>query len=182
MDDYIDEREIVDMTEAELEAEGIIQAYEASEDEGFYDIGDDIATEIPLPEDHIDKDPPKGESNCVDDESGQTNCAPTEKPDGKEPPMTDMRSDERDGMVTFGEFDPHHNDGSLHPVAYLAIGAFSVIFGIAISYAIFSRFFHRRPYETFSSKGKFFGFIGVAVAIAAIIIVLAYFIPIWTRG
>ena len=182
MDDYIDEREIVDMTEAELEAEGIIKAYEASEDDGYYDVGEDIATEIPIPENHADVDSPKGESNCIGDESGQTNCTPPEKPDGKEPPMSDVKSEGSDGVMTVGELDPHHNDGSLHPIAYLAIGAFGIILGIVVSYAIFSRFFHRRPYETFSSKGKFFGFIGVAVAIAAIIIVLAYFIPIWTRG
>ena len=181
MDDYIDEREIVDMTEAELEAEGIIKAYEASENEGYYDAGEDIATDIPIPEDHADADPPKGESNCVGDESGQTNCAPPEKPDSKKPSMVDTRPDESDGVMTIGELDSHHNDGSLHPVAYLAIGAFSIILGIIVSYAIFSRFFHRRPYETFGSKGKFFGFIGVAVVIAVIIITLAFFIPIWAR-
>jgi hypothetical protein len=182
MDDYIDEREFVDMTEAELEAEGIIQAYEASEDDGYYDVGEDIAIENPIHEDHADAGSPKGESNCIGDESGQTNCTPPEKPDGKEPSMVDTRPDESDGIMTIGELDPRHNDGSLHPVAYLAIGAFSIILGTIVSYVIFSRFFHRRPYETFSSKGKFFGFIGVAVAIAALVIVLAYFMPIWTRG
>ena len=71
------------------------------------------------------------------------------------------------------------SDSILHPAAYLAIGGGSVVLGILISYACFSRFFHAKPGEAFSTVGKFIGFIAVALALAVGICVLGYFIPVW---
>lgn len=133
------------------------------------------------PSDENRPEPPKDETNCIWDESGQTNCAPPEKPSDSEPVTEGLDPSEYSEMTPPPEREPFY-DEFLHPTYYLIFGALSIIIGIFVSYSVFSRFFHRRPYETFSAKGKFFGFIGVALATAVVIMIFAYFIPVWMRG
>ena len=71
-------------------------------------------------------------------------------------------------------------DAIWHPVAYLAIGGASVVLGIIISYACFSKFFHLKPGQTFSKLSKFIWFIVVALVLAVGICTLGFFIPKWT--
>lgn len=97
--------------------------------------------------------------------------------------MPEMPTDMQGGFGGRGEFMTQttstSSDSILHPAAYLAIGGGSVVLGILISYACFSRFFHAKPGETFSTLGKFIGFIAVALTLAVGISLLGYFIPVW---
>ena len=117
------------------------------------------------------------EMNC---DSDSENCEMPEPPDGFDGEMpTDMQG----GFGGRGEFMSQSTDNNpdaiLHPAAYLAIGGCSVILGILVSYACFSRFFHLKPGQTFASRAKFIWFIVVALVFAVGVCVLGYFIPVW---
>lgn len=158
--------------------------------------------------------------NCVDDESGETNCEVPEPPDMGQmcdadsdeacetPEICDPETDENctapEGMEAgmmggpgtggqggmggqMGGFKGQMGtmqgagNSTWHPAAYLGMGAGSVILGLVISYACFSKFFRARPGETFKSLGRFLGFIGAASGIALGLGVLCYFIPTWIK-
>lgn len=115
------------------------------------------------------------EMNC--DENNE-NCEMPEPPEGF---TGEMPADLQSGGFRGGELTTQNtnSDAILHPAAYLGIGAGSVIIGILISYACFSKFFHLKPGQTFNKLSKFIWFIVVAVVIASIICLLGYFIPVW---
>ena len=123
------------------------------------------------------------EMNCDDEE----NCEMPEMECGDDETCELPDMSEMEGMMggpgSMGEFMMEDVSGSsdsiLHPVAYLAIGGCSVILGIIVSYACFSKCFHKRPGETFSKLKYFIWFIVVALLIAAGLIALGYFIPVW---
>ena len=118
------------------------------------------------------------EMNCETDESGETNCEPPALPEGEEGQMpSEMGGGFRGGFME--QQVATSSEAVWHPAAYLAMGGGSVVLGLVISYACFSKFFHLRPGQTFSSRGKFLAFVGVAVAIAVGLCVLGYFIPVW---
>lgn len=126
------------------------------------------------------------EMNCADGETctpPEMNCA-----DGETCEMPEMPAGGTNGE--FGGFGGGRGemmtvqgttDSILHPAAYLAIGGGGVLLGLLISYACFSKFFHLKPGQTFSSLSKFVWFIVVALLIAVGIGALGYFIPVWTR-
>ncbi len=74
------------------------------------------------------------------------------------------------------------SDNILHPVAYLALGGSSVIVAMAITYACFSKFFRKKPGQTFDKGAKFAGYCIGSIILAAGIIALCYFIPIWVSS
>ncbi len=74
------------------------------------------------------------------------------------------------------------SDSILHPVAYLALGGGSVIISMVIMYACFSKFFHKKPGQTFDKGAKFAGYCVGSIILAAGIIALCYFIPIWVSS
>ena len=125
--------------------------------------------------------PPMGEMpemNCEDEE----NCEMPEPPEGFD--ESQMGQGFR-GMGTRGEMmqtQETSNGSSLHPAAYLAMGGGSVILAIIIAYACFSRFFRKRPGETFSSLKKFLLCMLVTAVIAVLLATLCYFIPVWVQG
>ena len=121
------------------------------------------------------------EMNCETDESGETNCEPPALPEGEEGQMpSEMGGGFGGGFM--GQQVATSSEAVWHPAAYLAMGGGSVVLALVISYACFSKFFHLRPGQTFSSGGKFWAFVGVAVAIAVGLCVLGYFIPVWAKG
>lgn len=116
-------------------------------------------------------------------------CEPPEGFDGEAPELpeemenqepTDMRGGgmRREDMAQLQVADG--SSATWHPAAYLGFGAGSVILGILVSYACFSKFFHLKPGQAFSSASKFVWFIVVALVIATGLCVLGYFIPVWT--
>lgn len=112
--------------------------------------------------------------NCTDEE----NCEPPEMPSGDFMGKPDGDMGRREFMMQ----DFNNSDAILHPAAYLTIGGGSVIIGILISYAIFSKFFNLKPEKVFGVPTKITWFIIVSILIAAGLIALGYFVPIWTRG
>lgn len=115
------------------------------------------------------------EMNCDDEE----NCEVPEMPEGMDGEMpTDMQGGGMRGDFTVQDASSTA-DATLHPAAYLGIGAGSVVLGILISYACFSKFFHLKPGQTFSTLSKFIWFIVVALVLAFGICTLGYFIPVW---
>lgn len=159
----------------------ITETEEMDESQKYDSEASETSTTDAEPSDENRPEPPKDETNCVWDESGQTNCTPPKKPDDSEPLTEGLDPGEYSEMTPPPGREPFYGE-ALHPTYYLIFGAFSIIIGIIVSYTVFSRFFHRRPYETFSTKGKFFGFIGVALATAVAVMLFAYFIPVWMRG
>lgn len=126
--------------------------------------------------------PEMPEMNC---ESESENCERPELPEGMDGEApSDMKGGMQGGFGGRGEFVAQasnaNSDASWHPAAYLAFGAGSVILGIFVSYACFSKFFHLKPGQTFSSATKFIWFIVAAAVIATGLCVLGYFIPVWT--
>lgn len=129
----------------------------------------------PVNSDGTEATPP--EINC---DSSEENCEMPEPPEGFDGEMpTEMQG----GFAGRGEMMQQASSTSdLHPAAYLAIGGGSVILGILVSYVCFSKFFHLKPGQAFSSLGRFIGFIAVALVLAIGICVLGYFIPVWVKG
>ncbi|MBQ2643535.1 hypothetical protein IJG11_01290 [Candidatus Saccharibacteria bacterium] len=118
------------------------------------------------------------EMNCEESEDGETNCEPPEMPEGMEGfeggPMGDGNFPGEMLQQTTTS-----NDSILHPVAYLSLGAGSVILSTVMMYTCFSNFFHKKPAATFDKWQKFMWFVIATVVLSAAIITLCYFIPIW---
>lgn len=79
--------------------------------------------------------------------------------------------------ATTGQDTP--SDSILHPVGYLALGGVSVIVAMVIVYACFSKCFHKKPGQTFDKGSKFAWYCVASTLLAAGLIALCYFIPIW---
>lgn len=123
-----------------------------------------------------------GEPPEMDCDADETDCEMPEPPEGFD--SSKMPSDIKGGFT--GDFPGRttqqaNSDAILHPVAYLAIGGASVILGILVSYACFSKFFHLKPAQTFDKSSKFIWFTVVTLVIAAGLITLGYFIPVWCK-
>lgn len=71
-------------------------------------------------------------------------------------------------------------DSVLHPVGYLALGAGSLVLSMVVVYACFSKLFHKKPGQTFDKGAKFAWYCVASLVLAAGLIALCYFIPIWT--
>ena len=118
------------------------------------------------------------EMNCEESESGETNCEPPTPPEGMEGfEGGPMGGGGFPGDTTQQTTTP--SDNVLHPVAYLSLGAGSVILSTVIMYACFSNFFHKKPSATFDKWQKFMWFIIAALIMSAALIILCYFVPTW---
>lgn len=140
-----------------------------------------------------------GSSNSTSRPTPPTDGAAPEEFDGEMPEMCDPSDDDCEmpelpegeagmmgGMGGFGggEFTTqpgYADETTLHPVAYLAMGGCSVILSIVIVYAYFSKCFHLKPGQTFNTAAKFIWACVAALVLAAGLITLCYFIPIWIQ-
>lgn len=118
------------------------------------------------------------EMNCEESEGSEANCEPPTPPESMEGfeggPMGGGGSP---GDTTQQTTTPSNN--VLHPVAYLSLGAGSVILSTVIMYACFSNFFHKKPAATFNKWQKFMWFVIAALIMSAALIILCYFVPTW---
>lgn len=118
------------------------------------------------------------EMNCEESESGEANCEPSSPPESMEGfeggPMGGGGFPDGTTQQTTTP-----SDNVLHPVAYLSLGAGSVILSTVIMYACFSNFFHKKPAATFNKWQKFMWFIIAALIMSAALITLCYFVPTW---
>lgn len=71
-------------------------------------------------------------------------------------------------------------ENTWHPVAYLSLGAGSLLISTIIIYLCFSNFCHKKPAQTFDTKQKFIWFVLTTLILTVGLITLCYFIPIWT--
>ena len=118
------------------------------------------------------------EMNCEESESGEANCEPPTPPESMEGfEGGPMGGGGFPGDTTQQTTTP--SDNVLHPVAYLSLGAGSVILSTVIMYACFSNFFHKKPAVTFNKWQKFMWFIIAALIMSAALIILCYFVPTW---
>ena len=118
------------------------------------------------------------EMNCEESESGEANCEPPTPPESMEGfEGGPMGGGGFPGDTTQQTTTP--SDNVLHPVAYLSLGAGSVILSTVIMYACFSNFFHKKPAATFNKWQKFMWFIIAILAMSAALIILCYFVPTW---
>lgn len=118
------------------------------------------------------------EMNCEESESGEANCEPPTPPENMEGfEGGPMGSGGFPGEATQQTTTP--SDNVLHPVAYLSLGAGSVILSTIIMYACFSNFFHKKPAATFNKWQKFMWFIIAILVMSAALIILCYFMPTW---
>lgn len=120
------------------------------------------------------------EMNCEESEDSEANCEPPTPPedmDGFE--GGPMGGGGFPGNTTQQTTAP--SDNILHPVAYLSLGAGSVILSTVIMYACFSNFFHKKPAVTFDKWQKFMWFVIAAVVLSVALIMLCYFVPAWTN-
>lgn len=118
------------------------------------------------------------EMNCEESESGEANCEPPTPPESMEGfEGGPMGGGGFPGDTTQQTTTPSNN--VLHPVAYLSLGAGSVILSTVIMYACFSNFFHKKPAATFNKWQKFMWFIIAALIMSAALIILCYFVPTW---
>ena len=139
--------------------------------------------------------PAKPGSNSSDStESGEMPAMP-EDFDGEMPEMCDsddedcempeMPGDMQGGPGGDGNFpgemtmESGSSDSILHPVAYLALGGVSVIISMVIMYTCFSKFFHKKPGQTFDKGSKFAWYLVGSIVLAAGLIALCYFVPTW---
>ena len=118
------------------------------------------------------------EMNCEESEGSEANCEPPTPPENMEGfeggPMGGRGFP---GDTTQQTTTP--SDNVLHPVAYLSLGAGSVILSTIIMYACFSNFFHKKPSATFDKWQKFVWFIIAILVMSAALIILCYFVPTW---
>lgn len=118
------------------------------------------------------------EMNCEESESGEANCEPSSPPESMEGfEGGPMGGGGFPGGTTQQTTTP--SDNVLHPVAYLSLGAGSVILSTIIMYACFSNFFHKKPAATFNKWQKFMWFIIAILVMSAALIILCYFVPTW---
>lgn len=118
------------------------------------------------------------EMNCEESESGEANCEPPTPPENMEGfEGGPMGSGGFPGEAIQQTTTP--SDNVLHPVAYLSLGAGSVILSTIIMYACFSNFFHKKPAATFNKWQKFMWFIIAILVMSAALIILCYFVPTW---
>lgn len=118
------------------------------------------------------------EMNCEESESGEANCEPPTPPESMEGfEGGPMGGGGFPGDTTQQTTTP--SDNVLHPVAYLSLGAGSVILSTVIMYACFSNFFHKKPAATFNKWQKFMWFIIAILIMSAALIILCYFVPTW---
>ena len=118
------------------------------------------------------------EMNCEESESGEANCEPSSPPESMEGfEGGPMGGGGFPGGTTQQTTTP--SDNVLHSVAYLSLGAGSVILSTVIMYACFSNFFHKKPAATFNKWQKFMWFIIAALIMSAALITLCYFVPTW---
>lgn len=118
------------------------------------------------------------EMNCEESESGEANCEPPTPPENMEGfEGGPMGSGGFPGEAT--QQNTASSDSILHPVAYLSLGAGSVILSTVIMYACFSNFFHKKPAATFNKWQKFMWFIIAILVMSAALIILCYFVPTW---
>lgn len=118
------------------------------------------------------------EMNCEESEGSETNCEPPTPPENMEGfEGGPMGSGEFPGETT--QQNTVSSDSILHPVAYLSLGAGSIILSTVIMYACFSNFFHKKPAATFNKWQKFMWFIIAALIMSAALIILCYFVPTW---
>ena len=118
------------------------------------------------------------EMNCEESESGEANCEPSSPPESMEGfEGGPMGGGGFPGGTTQQTTTP--SDNVLHPVAYLSLGAGSVILSTVIMYACFSNFFHKKPAATFNKWQKFMWFIIAILVMSAALIILCYFVPTW---
>ena len=121
-------------------------------------------------------------TNCETDESSETNCEipePFEGFDGERPEMGEMQPGGPHDMMIQGGMTSSDTGSILHPVAYLSLGATSLMLSLILVYACFSKFFHKKPGEVFNKWQKFLWYCVIAILLTAGIITLCYFIPIW---
>ena len=138
------------------------------------------------------------ETNCIGDESGETNCGEgvIEEPmddaevvageeDIAEEETTGVPAEwRRDGgevpmLISTLDDTPEPMSGGLHPAGYLTLGGLSVMLGILISYACFSKCFRVKPAQVFTTAQKFAWGVVVAIVVVALLMVLCYFVPVW---
>ncbi len=118
------------------------------------------------------------EMNCTENEDSEANCEPPTPPESMEGfEGGPMGGGGFPGDTTQQTTTP--SDNVLHPVAYLSLGAGSVILSTVIMYACFSNFFHKKPAATFNKWQKFMWFIIAILIMSAALIILCYFVPTW---
>lgn len=118
------------------------------------------------------------EMDCEESEGSEANCEPPTPPENMEGfEGGPMGSGEFPGETT--QQNTASSDSILHPVAYLSLGAGSVILSTIIMYACFSNFFHKKPAATFNKWQKFMWFIIAILVMSAALIILCYFMPTW---
>lgn len=118
------------------------------------------------------------EVNCEESDGSEANCEPPTPPENMEGfEGGPMGGGGFPGDTTQQTTTP--SDNVLHPVAYLSLGAGSIILSTIIMYACFSNFFHKKPSTTFNKWQKFMWFIIAALIMSAALIILCYFVPTW---
>lgn len=118
------------------------------------------------------------EMNCTENEDSEANCEPPTPPEG----MEEFSGGPMGGGGFLDDITQQTttpSDNVLHPVAYLSLGAGSVILSTVIMYACFSNFFHKKPAAIFNKWQKFMWFIIAALIMSAALIILCYFVPTW---
>lgn len=118
------------------------------------------------------------EMNCTENEDSEANCEPPTPPEG----MEEFGGGPMGGGGFLDDITQQTttpSDNVLHPVAYLSLGAGSVILSTVIMYACFSNFFHKKPAAIFNKWQKFMWFIIAALIMSAALIILCYFVPTW---
>lgn len=140
--------------------------------------GDNTSDEMPAAPGEMEEMGEMPEMNCEESEDGETNCGPPTPPESTEGfEGGPMGGGNFPGETT--QQSAASSDSILHPVAYLSLGAGSVILSTVIMYACFSNFFHKKPAVTFDKWQKFMWFAIATIILSAALIALCYFVPIW---
>lgn len=139
------------------------------------DTTNDKSSEMPTAPEEMGEMP---EMNCEENEDSETNCEPPTPPDGMEGFEGGPMGDGNFPGETMQQ-PATSNDNILHPIAYLSLGAGSVIFSMIIMYTCFSNFFHKKPAATFDKWQKFMWFAIATIMLSVALIALCYFVPVW---